>query len=325
MSRRNNNEKANEYTDDYMRIPIIKSKFNKFKDFFYNPEKKTVLGKNRKQWGITGLFYLVFFSALAALFAACMAALMATVSTDRPRWTLDQSLIGTNPGLGFRPISENPHELALIFYKSTNQTQREVWINRLDDYLKNYINKSSLSNGGVNHQICSYEFPNLKSNHVCDVNLQKDFGNCTSEKQYGFNNSSPCIFIKLNKIFDWVPDYYEPSELPDDMPADLVKHIKSYSNKSELNTVWVSCQGEEAEDRESLGPITYYPKIRGFPGYYYPYKNIPGYLSPLVAVKFERPERNKIINVECRAWAKNIKFHQRQKIGMVHFELRIDD
>lgn len=65
-----------------------------------------------------------------------------------------------------------------------------------------YINKSSLSNGGINHQVCSYEFPNLKDNHVCDVNLLKDFGNCTSEKQYGYNNSSPCIFIKLNKVIN---------------------------------------------------------------------------------------------------------------------------
>lgn len=65
-----------------------------------------------------------------------MASFMATIRKDRPRWTLDQSLIGSSPGLGFRPISENPHELSLIFYKSTNQTQREIWINRLDDYLK---------------------------------------------------------------------------------------------------------------------------------------------------------------------------------------------
>ncbi|CAD6241145.1 GSCOCG00009168001-RA-CDS [Cotesia congregata] len=309
------------YEDDYMRIPVFKSKIKAFSDFFYNPNEKTVLGKTKKQWGVTGLFYLVFFSGLIVLFSICMVGLMATIQKDKPRWTLDQSLIGSSPGLGFRPISDNPHELALIFYKNNNETQIKTWTRRLDDYLEHYRNRTMLPN----RQRCDYKFPKPKEGNVCAVDLDTDFGICSPSNQYGFNNSSPCVFIKLNKIFDWVPEYYQLSELPSDMPKKLVNHIKSYGNSSELNTVWVSCQGEEAEDRESLGPIQYFPKIQGFPGYYYPYKNINGYLSPLVAVNFERPTRNKIINVECRAWAKNIIFHQRQKIGMVHFELRIDD
>ena len=52
--------------------------------------------------------------------------------------------------------------------------------------------------------------------------------------------------------------------------------------------MWISCTGENASDREVVGPITYYPS-RGFPAFYYPYTNVPGYLSPLVAVHFERP------------------------------------
>lgn len=52
----------------------------------------------------------------------------------------------------------------------------------------------------------------------------------------------------------------------------------------------MSCQGENPADVEYLGPVTYYPKgIQGFPGYYFPYLNSEGYLSPLVAVRFERP------------------------------------
>ncbi|KAH0557245.1 sodium/potassium-transporting ATPase subunit beta-2-like isoform X1 [Cotesia glomerata] len=310
-----------QYEDDYMRIPVFKSKIKSFSDFFYNSTEKTVLGKTKKQWGVTGLFYLVFFSGLIVLFSICMVGLMATIRKDKPRWTLDQSLIGSSPGLGFRPISDNPRELALIFYKNNNETQIKTWTRRLDDYLEHYRNRTMLPN----RQRCDYKFPKPKEGNVCAVDLDTDFGICSPSNQYGFNNSSPCVFIKLNKIFDWIPEYYQPSELPSDMPKKLVDHIKSYGNSSELNTVWVSCQGEEAEDRESLGPIQYFPKIQGFPGYYYPYKNIDGYLSPLVAVNFKRPTRNKIINVECRAWAKNIIFHQRQKIGMVHFELRIDD
>lgn len=64
-----------------------------------------------------------------------------------------------------------------------------------------------------------------------------------------------------------------------------------------MNTVWVSCEGENPADIENVGPIKYYPR-RGFPGYYYPYENSEGYLSPLVAVHFERPIR-KYCDIRC--------------------------
>lgn len=57
-----------------------------------------------------------------------------------------------------------------------------------------------------------------------------------------------------------------------------------------MNTVWVSCEGENPADQENIGPVDYFP-IRGFPGYFYPYQNSEGYLSPLVAIHFRRPQR----------------------------------
>lgn len=56
----------------------------------------------------------------------------------------------------------------------------------------------------------------------------------------------------------------------------------------QLNNVWVSCEGESPADVENIGPIEYYPKP-GLPGYFFPYENSEGYLSPLVAVKFLHP------------------------------------
>lgn len=54
--------------------------------------------------------------------------------------------------------------------------------------------------------------------------------------------------------------------------------------------VWVSCEGENAADKENIGPIHLLPKP-GFPGHYFPFSNTENYLSPLVAVWFERPVR----------------------------------
>lgn len=57
-----------------------------------------------------------------------------------------------------------------------------------------------------------------------------------------------------------------------------------------MNTVWLSCEGENPADQENIGPIDYYPR-QGFPGYYFPYENSEGYLSPLVAIHFTKPTR----------------------------------
>ncbi|XP_066597906.1 sodium/potassium-transporting ATPase subunit beta-2-like [Prorops nasuta] len=311
--------------DDYMRVADTRTRWKVICDGIYNPAKGTYLDKTPKQWGVTGLFYLIFFSVLAVFFAICMKGLMASLPTERPRWTLDSSLIGTTPGLGFRPISENTAERSLIWYSASNATQVEIWANRLDKFLEQYKNSSLLPNGGRNQQICSSAQP-LKEGNACAVDVN-NWGPCSPEERYGYNNSSPCIFIKLNRIFDWVPDYYnDPQNLHKDMPEELVNYIKN-TNSSWLNTVWVSCKGENPHDKEAIGELEYYPKYHGFPGYYYPYRNTPGYLSPVVAVRFLRPARNRIINVECRAWAKNVQYSsvKSEKKGATHFELMVDD
>lgn len=72
------------------------------------------------------------------------------------------------------------------------------------------------------------------------------------------------------------------------MPESLKRYIRSIPEK-QRNTIWVSCEGENPADQENIGPIDIIPPHQGFPGYYYPYENAEGYLSPLVAVHFRRP------------------------------------
>ncbi|ENN77179.1 hypothetical protein YQE_06317, partial [Dendroctonus ponderosae] len=87
--------------------------------------------------------------------------------------------------------------------------------------------------------------------------------------------------------------------------------------------VWVSCEGENVADKEHIGPVRYIPQ-KGFPSQYFPYTNQEGYLSPLVAVHFEKPKRGVLINIECKAWARNIVHDRVDRRGSVHFELMID-
>jgi sodium/potassium-transporting ATPase subunit beta len=80
-----------------------------------------------------------------------------TLDPRIPKWKLDESLIGTNPGLlvltdiflrfllillvilglGFRPLPpEDNVESTLIWYKGTNPENFNMWTNSLDDFLK---------------------------------------------------------------------------------------------------------------------------------------------------------------------------------------------
>lgn len=146
----------------------------------------------------------------------------------------------------------------------------------------------------TNQKLCDFDtLPN--AGQVCKLDLSK-FEKCTKAHDFGYNNSAPCIFLKLNRIFGWEPDYYsDPKDLPNEMPEDLKAHIRKLL-PDHRKQVWVTCYGENGADREILGDVEYYP-TRGFPSYFYPYTNIKGYLSPLVAVKFTRPKREYSSNI----------------------------
>ncbi|CRL00884.1 CLUMA_CG014135, isoform A [Clunio marinus] len=293
------------YEFPYMRQPEKKT----LGQLIYDREKGKILGRTLPNWGELLIFYTVFYISLAALFAICFKALMMTIPFHKPKWILDKSLIGTNPGLGFRPMSKDVVHGSLIWYDITEQKQ----VNYTHEKIRN------------NHKNCG--FGSLPDSHqVCNLNIE-DFDECSKSRSYGYNNSSPCIFLKLNRIYGWIPEYYNDiNDLPSDMPEDLVEYIKSRP-QIERDQVWVSCSGENSVDREVVGDIAYFPtQLRGFPSYFFPYTNIKGYLSPLVAVKFKRPKPNQIINIQCRAWAKNINYNgsHRDRQGSVHFELMID-
>jgi sodium/potassium-transporting ATPase subunit beta len=121
------------------------------------------------------------------------------------------------------------------------------------------------------------------------------FGACTARNEFGYPEGKPCIFLKLNKIYKWNPDYYlDSSELPDKMPESLKTHFKSRIAKKNLEVVWVSCEGENPADVENLGKDVDYigwSGEQGFNGNYFPYENTEGYLQPLVAVQFKSVKR----------------------------------
>ena len=160
-------------------------------------------------------------------------------------------------------------------------------------------------------------------------------GKVDSQAALGYDLGRPCVIVKLNKIFGWVPDTITCSSdtscdgLDDDQMEWFKKTGRPGVALSELfngENVPVTCEGINPADKENLLGIEWEPKeTKGsFPKYYYPYLNQRGYLAPLVGAQFN-VTRGVLVMVRCRGWAKNISNKEFISMeGAVHFELMVD-
>ncbi|RZB40874.1 Na K-ATPase domain containing protein [Asbolus verrucosus] len=317
MATKLNEDRATKVEEFQFHVIPKRTTWENFQNAVYDPDKQEFFGRTKRSWYQLLIFYGIFYTCLAALFAICTRGLLATLDDRAPKWQLETSLIGTNPGLGFRPISSETREGSLIWYNLKNACTTSKWVNLLDEFLLPYRVKQI----GRNYRSCDFD-EELGDGYVCVVDVDS-FGPCTSGNNYGYNSTSPCVFLKLNKIFGWVPTYYTKGQ--EGMPSDLKETIENEA-KDNRTAVWISCEGENPVDKERIGGFNYYPG-RGFPGYYYPYVNTENYLSPLIAVQIMNVEPNAIVNIECRAWAGNINYSgsDKNREGSVHFEILVDD
>ncbi|XP_035228403.1 sodium/potassium-transporting ATPase subunit beta-like [Stegodyphus dumicola] len=239
-----------------------------------------------------------------------------TLDNYHPKWQLDTS-IGTNPGLGFRPL---PHpdnvDSTLIWFThgggSTSAGWR-YWVESLDKFIRPYQGGQQF---GEHVLSCDFETQYDKP-HVCKFDIEQLGDFCTYPNHFGYDVGHPCVLLKINRIFNWKPVPYTNDTFPPTMPD----YLRAAYNP---NYVYISCQGENAADKENIGPVKYYPENGAIPKYYFPFTNLDGYLSPFVFVHFENPQAGVLINIECKAWAANIEHDRTDRLGSVHFELLID-
>ncbi|KRJ98796.1 sodium/potassium-transporting ATPase subunit beta-2 isoform X1 [Drosophila yakuba] len=312
---------ADKKIGEYYAPPVKMGKWEGFKKFLWNSETSQCLGRTGSSWAKILLFYIIFYAALTGFFAAIFTVFYQTLDNEKPKWMLDNGLIGSNPGLGFRPMPPEANvESTLVWYESSKKDNYKYWVDETSRFLKYHTYQDLEKKNQVN---CSFEHP-PQDDKVCGIDVAS-FSPCTAENNFGYHVARPCIFLKLNKIYNWIPEIYNDSKtLPDHMPEELKQHIKEKQSlrPNETNVVWVSCEGENPADVENIKARDYYPRM-GFPRYYFPFKNIQGYIPPIVAVQFT-VETGVLINIECKAWARNINHDRSDRRGSVHFELMVD-
>jgi sodium/potassium-transporting ATPase subunit beta len=305
-------------TQEFYLPPPQLSKWEAFRLFLWDSDRKEFMGRNGGSWAKIGLFYLIFYTALAAFFSVMLVIFYQTLDNFEPKWKLDSSLIGDTPGLGFRPLpGDNNVESTLIHFKHGNDGEFGQWTKRLTDFLDPYEDGRQV---GHTADTCS-ESKGPDPGKVCMFKYSSLGENCTSNRQFGFDQGQPCVAIKLNKVFGWVPVPYNGTNMPESVPEEVQRKVREMDPNKKF--VWLNCEGESPADKENIGPISYTP-VAGFPTYYFPFTNTPGYLSPLVMVQFHKPTPGVLIMVQCTAYAANISPKHVERQGTVHFELLMD-
>ncbi|CAI2313706.1 unnamed protein product [Caenorhabditis sp. 36 PRJEB53466] len=284
-----------------------------FLQFVYNRKKGTVLGRNAKSWFQITVFYIIFYALLAAFWLSCLALFMKTLDPKVPRFYGKGTIIGVNPGVGYQPWLKERPDSTLIQFNIKDPSSYKPYVEQMKTYLNKYENSNATENrdcgAGDNNDVLEKDPEALP----CRFDLSVFDKGCSEKSDFGFKTGKPCVVISLNRLIGW-----RPTDFPDGSVPEEVK------DRYKRGSIAINCRGATNVDQEHLGKINYMPP-NGIDGRYYPYVFTKGYQQPIAMVKMETLPRNKLVIVECRAYALNIEHDITSRLGMVYFEVMVED
>jgi len=285
-------------------------------DTIYNKETGQILTRTPESWAKIGLFYLVYYSCLAAFFAGLLSVFLFAFTDDKaPLLTGSHSVLPQNPGMGFRPRPDE--EKTLIKYSVSDNKTYTPYIADMDSFLnpakKDVTYLKGQSKASV--QDCQKGAPSINATYstppcsfkVADMKSIMD--NCVNSN-YGYEDGTPCFAIKVNKIYEFIPDVNDGS-----------------------GALKLQCEGEYAADKDNVGPIRYFSADGASSDHgtvdlaYWPFVGQKNYLSPLVFVKLDRPAKGVLIQIACKPInVENIKQNKMSNgAGRVTLEVLVDE
>jgi len=311
--------------------------WEKISYLIYDKDTGEILTRTPKSWALIFIFYVIYYSLLACFWYGMLQLFFLTVPTDNPKYELDASIIGSNPGVGIRPgQADEKLDSSMIFLaKKTDDMEptddkgeglkNADWAQRYKIFLEKYKDTD-----GTTTNCGNIDKKNPKEACLFDT---KVLGKCATHP-YGYTTSppEPCVLLKINRIFGWTPEEYSAEDLEeaqkenedypeDQMPTEVANKIKADGTK-----IYIDCQGENPFDREKLkDKMSYFPPDQGISFDYFPYKHAgKNYHNPLVAVKFKGLEAGVLYHIQCKLWAKGVRHSKKERAGLVHFEIFLD-
>ena len=314
--------------------PKTKSGVAGVMQFLHDKDQGTYCGRTCKSWLQITAFYIVYYTCLMGIWYGLFSVFFLTIDMNQPKWQTSESIIGVNPGIGIRPSQpQDKVASSLLFldlnYDGVNEGNLEDegsigYATRMKDFFKVYEENKN----NPNATLCSGDEPNQSAkNQFCKFETSI-LGEC-SDFPYGYNSVggqiSPCVFVKLNRIFNLVPQAIESkNDFPEDSSESIKQKIEGLGFPK--NKVFIDCQGEFPADRELLqDSITYFPNDQSISLKYFPMTSKNDNENAIVAVKFKELPVGRLVHVICKAYYKGVEHSKKEKRGLVTFQLLVKD
>ena len=158
----------------------------------------------------------------------------------------------------------------------------------------------------------------------CQFDLAS-LGKCR-DYPYGYEavdgSVSPCVFLKLNRIFNLTPQPYTADDLDSDELKEAPEHIRAIISAQDTPKPFVDCQGEYPADKEALdGKMDYFPTDQSISMKYFPMKTKEQNQNALVALRVNDLPVGRMVQVICKVYYKGVKHEKKTKSGLVQFQL----
>ncbi|KAA3673292.1 sodium/potassium-transporting ATPase subunit beta [Paragonimus westermani] len=266
-----------------------------------DPKTNNIMGRSFVMWMKLWTYLFVMYIILLIIMTGLLIIILQLiVSNDVPYVTGMDSPLELSPGLGIRPRID--FRSALIAYAASDPQTYMPYVQNIRTFVYFYEEVNIKPQDGF--ATCEN---NIKSPDDLDLVCKfypLDLGVCVKENNYGYDRSQPCVILKINNVYGWLPD------------------IK---NSSMTSNPLVRCHGQNPQDLENFGTVRYFPNVTidgvtygYFSNLYFPYLVQVAYRSPLVAVQFENPKRHVLLMVRC-------ELYNLQRPGApVDFELLVD-
>ncbi|XP_036378904.1 protein ATP1B4 [Megalops cyprinoides] len=253
-------------------------KMAELKKFLWNPETQEFMGRSGKSWSLILLFYSALYIFLAAMFAACMWALMWSINPYIPTYN-DRVM---PPGMVMSPCGLNGFDIS---FNASDRHSWEKYVKALEAYLKPYddsIQEQQNIQCAQDAYFMQDDKEESAERKACQFK-RSWLRDCSGldDPDFGYSQGKPCVLLKMNRILGYLPGQGTP--------------------------INVTCAAKKGGS-ENLGDIEFFPKSI-FNLMYYPYygklRHV-NYTNPLVAVRFPRVQLDTHFTVQCKLNGKGI-------------------
>lgn len=178
-----------------------------------------VMGRSGKSWAKIGFFYVCFYGFLAGFFAAMLIVFLSTLND--PKAKASEGPVG--PKL-IQFLADNELEVAPgLTWVNSDMSSSQAFHEKTEDYMK----KLNLIANDKSREPCSEDDEGYEGETQCRFDMNTTNVQCQNTTSFGYNNTMPCLFVKMNKVWRWVPmaDEENPKVLKLECKAEGAKEV----------------------------------------------------------------------------------------------------